>query len=137
MKTLIKLIFFLALYLITGNKIGAQTAENDAKITIIQAPAIDTLLQHHIAYNAAKQTQPGYRVQVYFGNKRIKADDAKAEFLKKYPDEDVYLIYQQPNYKVRVGDFKSRLDAYKFYRKIHPDFGATFIVRDDIKKRQN
>ena len=115
----------------------AQTSGKEGKINVIQSPQIDSLVQQHIAYNAQKTTQPGFRVQVYFGSKRAMANDAKTEFLMKYPDEDVYLIYQQPNYKVRVGDFKTRLEAYRLYRKIHPDFGSTFIVRDDIKKRQN
>ncbi len=115
----------------------AQTSMKEGNIKVIQSPQIDSLIQHHISYNAQKTTQLGYRVQVYFGNQRAKANDAKADFLMKYPDEDVYLIYQQPNYKVRVGDFKTRLEAYRFYRKIHPDFGSTFIVRDEIKKRQN
>ena len=115
----------------------AQSRNKEGRVQIIQSPQMDSLLQQHIAYNAQKTTQPGYRVQVYFGNRRAKANDAKTDFLMKYPDEDVYLIYQHPNYKVRVGDFKTRLEAYRFYRKIHPDFGSTFIVRDDIKKRQN
>lgn len=125
------------IYFIYQQTAIAQTPEKEGKVQIFQSPQIDSLLQQHIAYNAQKTTQPGYRVQIYFGNQRIKANEAKTNFLMKYPDEDVYLIYQHPNYKVRVGDFKSRLEAYRFYRKIHPDFGSTFIVRDDIKKRQN
>jgi hypothetical protein len=115
----------------------AQTIEKEGKIQVIQSPQIDSLVQLHIAYNAQKTTQPGYRLQIYFGNQRMKANDAKTNFLMKFPDENVYLIYQHPNYKVRVGDFKTRLEAYRFYKMIHPDFGSTFIVRDDIRKRGN
>jgi hypothetical protein len=126
-----------ALWLIIQQFAFAQSSGKEEKIQVFQSAQMDSLEQQYIEYNAHKTTQTGYRVQIYFGNQRVKANDAKTNFLMKYPDEDVYLLYQHPNYKVRVGDFKTRLEAYRFYRKIHPDFGSTFIVRDDIKKRQN
>lgn len=128
---------FISVMLLMGLAIYSysQSDEKEGKVTLLQDPQIDTLIKQHIEYNAHKTTQPGYRVQIYFGNRRVQADDAKANFLKKYPDEDVYLIYQQPNYKVRVGDFKTRLEAYRFYRQIVADFGSTFIVKDEIKKK--
>lgn len=113
----------------------AQKNEKEGSIKIIQSPEIDSLIQQHIEYNFYKTKLPGYRVQIYFGNQRTKANDTKEDFMKKYPDEEVYLIYQQPNYKVRVGDFKTRLEAYRFYRKIVSDYSTTFIVKDEINKR--
>lgn len=43
-----------------------------------------------------------------------------------------YLIWESPNYKIRVGDFRSKLDAEKFQRKIDELFPYAFIVRDNI-----
>jgi hypothetical protein len=113
----------------------AQGTEKEGSVKIIQSASIDSLVQQHIEYNFNKTKLPGYRVQIYFGNQRSKANDIKEDFMKKYPDEEVYLLYQQPNYKVRVGDFMTRLEAYRYYRKIYGDFNTTFIVKDEIKKR--
>ena|ERR1035438_6039140 len=113
----------------------AQSSEKEGSIKINQSPEIDSLLQWHIEYNYNKTKVPGYRVQIYFGNQRKKANDTRDDFLKKYPDEDAYIVYQQPNFKVRIGDFKTRLEAYREYKKLVNDFSTTFLVKDQINKR--
>ena len=58
------------------------------------------------------------------------------EFLKKFPDDMAYLIYQQPNFKIRVGDFRDRLQAQQFYLKLLPIFNTAFIVKDEINLQE-
>lgn len=93
---------------------------------------LDTLIEKHVRINETKNSIPGYRVQIYFGGQRTKANETKSEFLKKYPETSAYLIYQQPNFKIRVGDFRDRLQAYEFYMKLIADFKTAFIVKDEI-----
>lgn len=93
---------------------------------------LDSLLLKQIRINEQKNTIAGFRVQIYFGGQRNKANEIKAEFLKKFPDEMAYLIYQQPNFKIRVGDFRDRLKAQQFYLKLLPIFNTAFIVKDEI-----
>jgi hypothetical protein len=94
-------------------------------------------------YNNQNQTKPiinGYRVQIYFdsGNQsKKKANDVKTQFLAKNPDIPCYLVYQSPNFKVRVGDFRTRYEAYKFYREIRNDFPSAYIVKDEINFPKN
>jgi hypothetical protein len=94
-------------------------------------------------YNNQNQTKPiinGYRVQIYFdsGNQsKKKANDVKTQFLAKNPDVPCYLVYQAPNFKVRVGDFRSRYEAYKLYREIRNDFPSAYIVKDEINFPKN
>ena len=78
-------------------------------------------------------SMPGYRVQIHYGNNRTKATEIKAEFLLTHPDISAYLIYQQPNFKVRLGDFKTRLQAQELLDKIIDDYPASFIVRDEVR----
>lgn len=103
------------------------------EIEIIKDPRIDSLVKKHIDINSLQYGIHGYRIQIYFGANRAKALEVKSEFLKIYPDIAAYLIYQQPNFKIRVGDFRTRLEAYKFYRSLLLYFNLAFIVRDDIK----
>jgi hypothetical protein len=94
-------------------------------------------------YNNQNQTKPiinGYRVQIYFdsGNQsKKKANDVKTQFLAKNPDIPCYLVYQSPNFKVRVGDFRTRYEAYKLYREIRNDFPSAYIVKDEINFPKN
>lgn len=76
---------------------------------------------------------PGYRVQIYYGSQRAKATEVRTEFIKKFPGIAPYLIYQQPNFKVRLGDFKTRLEAQVLLEQVTLDFPAAFVVKDEVK----
>ena len=76
---------------------------------------------------------PGYRIQLYFGGDRAKATNMRLDFLQQYPDVGAYVIYQQPNFKLRVGDFKTRLEAATFLKEMQPGYSMSFIVTDDVK----
>ena len=91
------------------------------------------LVERHKSVNKDKKSTPGYRIQLYFGSNRKEAILLKAGFKGKYPEYEVYLIYQQPNFKVRIGDFKSKFDADRFFKTIKDDYPACFIVPDQIR----
>lgn len=76
---------------------------------------------------------PGYRIKIYFGVDREKANTVKQNFLLKYPDAPSYVKYEQPNFIIVAGDFRTRLEAYKFLKDISPDYPYAFIVKDNIE----
>lgn len=91
------------------------------------------LVERHKLVSAARMTMSGYRIQVYFGNDRNKAQELRSEFLQFFPEIPAYLIYQQPNFKVRVGDFRTRLEAAGALKKINLHYSNAFIVPDEVK----
>ena len=104
-------------------------------IEIIQDPRVDTLLQKHLELNNQNPGIEGWRVQIFFeaGNysKRM-AIEAKSEFVGKYPHVRNYLIFQEPYYKVRIGDYRTKMEAEKFLKKIERDYPNAFVVHDEI-----
>jgi hypothetical protein len=73
-------------------------------------------------------------VQIYFGADKAKAKEIKSKFIAAYGSEArAYEIYEVPNFKIRVGDFRTRLEAYRFLRKIRADYPASFIVGCEIE----
>jgi hypothetical protein len=130
MSNFIKLLFILSLF--SSNAVISQTTGTKGHVTYKYDPRLDSLVNKQIRINEHKNTIQGFRVQIYFGGQRNKANEIKAEFLKKHPEEMAYLIYQQPNFKIRVGDFRDRLQAQQFYIKLLPTFNTAFIVKDDI-----
>src|SRR5215212_7486540 len=50
----------------------------------------------------------GYRIQVINTANRDEANQVKAEMLRRFPDEKAYLLYQAPNFRVRVGNFRKQ-----------------------------
>ena len=83
-------------------------------VQIIQDPRVDTLLQKHIDLNTHNPGIEGWRIQIFFeaGNysKRM-AIEAKSEFVGKYSNVRNYLIFQEPYYKVRIGDYRTKMEA--------------------------
>ena len=95
--------------------------------------AVRALMSKHIALGKTKNSMPGYRIQIFFGDKREDANLVKSDFLKVYPNVGAYLVYQQPNFKIRVGDFKTRLLATEFLNEIQGKFPMAFLVQDNVK----
>ena len=100
-------------------------------LTINSDSRIDTLIQIHKEENKRKAGIDGYRVQIFQGNKES-AYQAKAKFLVLHEDLKVYVLFQSPDFRVRVGDFRTRSEALKVKRMIENQFSSTFVVEDEI-----
>lgn len=77
-------------------------------------------------------TRKGFRIQVFSGNQRAQAMRIRTEILSLYPDTRVYLIYKQPTFRVRVGDFLTREDAKSWLIDLQKTYKSAFIVPDNI-----
>lgn len=100
-------------------------------LKLIVEPGIDELLRRYKEENKSKPQIDGFRVQLYFGT-REKATEIKTEFLKNYPTTKSYISYLAPNFKVRVGNFRTQLSAEAFLVKIRKTFPSAYIVADKI-----
>jgi len=101
---------------------------DSGKIEIQEDVNIGVLVQK---YNSTKK-DIGYRVQIHSGLARIEALNAQNNFLKIYPNVPTYLIYQQPNFKIRVGDFENRIEVIQFHDEMIDAFPGSFVIKDDI-----
>jgi hypothetical protein len=109
------------------------TYHKDSTIVLSRDERIDQLITRQKDHNTLNQSVEGYRVQIYFGSVRQKAADVKQDFSGKHPDIISYLTYLAPNFKVRVGDFRTRLEAQGFLKSIEGQYPTSFIVQDEIK----
>ena len=75
----------------------------------------------------------GYRIKIHSGVDRNTASSMRSKFLSKYSDIRAYEDYQQPNWVVVVGEFKTKLEAFEIYKKIQADFPSAFIVKSKIR----
>jgi len=117
--------FLLPIFLLISTLCFSQSSDSDS--------LTKKLVERHKLVNASRMSMPGYRVQIYFGNDRTKAQELRSEFLQLFPSTPAYLVYHQPNFKVRVGDFRTRLEAIGFLNKISGSYQSAFIVPDDVK----
>lgn len=128
MKRLIVFLFFATLFANTY-------AQDEGNVQVIQDDRIDTLLVRHIELNERDPQIEGWRINIFFeaGNysKRL-AIEAKSEFVNKYTDVPCYLIFQEPYYKVRIGDYRTKMEAEKFLKEIEREYPNAFVIQDDI-----
>jgi hypothetical protein len=123
-KILARLLFLIVLMLSTDCR--AQNNElNDSLMKVVIAK--------QTSINQKKLSMPGFRVQIYVGGKRDKASEIKASFNSNFPNIPAYIAYQQPNFKVRVGDCKTRLEALYLLEQIKANYEVAFVVRDEVK----
>ncbi|MEZ4905619.1 MAG: SPOR domain-containing protein [Spirosomataceae bacterium] len=75
-------------------------------------------------------------MQIYVGNIRKEADDARLYTYQAFPELNPYLIYNQPTYRVRIGDFMTRLEAERYLQQIRSRHEASVVVPEkiDLKK---
>lgn len=126
--------FVLYITLFLGGGAFAQQGAN-GELKVFQDPRADTLMERYIQINEIHPVIEGWRIEIFFeaGNYSKKlAMEAKSGFVEQYPEVPSYLIFQQPYYKVRVGDFRTKMEAEKFLREIEAGYPQAFVVMDEI-----
>jgi 4'-phosphopantetheinyl transferase EntD len=118
----------------------AVFAQKKGQVIINQDPKIDSLIAKRIALYTEKPsiTNPsgttilGYRVQIFYGLERKEAFAQEAKFKALFPEISSYISYTEPNYRLKVGDFRTRLEAQKFMTELRSNFPTLFIFREKI-----
>ncbi len=124
-------------FLSTYEKTFSPTAY-DASVGVIRTEE----QQQHALFEAARlittavpETIPGFRIQVLFTSDIDQANELRDTLSVHFPDDWTYVVYDAPNYKVRVGNFIERSDAEMFLRKVVSDgYPDAWIVPDNVIK---
>jgi len=132
MKTIFSILFFS--FCIAFNTSAQQTS--NSKISIESDFDIDFVLDAHIDKNINSDLGKGYRIQIANSSSREDVFSKKAEVYEYFSDFKGYIVYDQPYYKLRIGDFQTRLEARKYLDEIIAIFPTAFIVSDEIRIKQ-
>ncbi|TWJ03452.1 sporulation related protein [Mucilaginibacter frigoritolerans] len=111
-------------------------AQTRGKVEVVKDPLIDTLIARRASLSKGvglgEETTSGYRVQIFFGSNRQDAYNAQARFSNEYPEIRTYVLYTEPNFKVQVGDFRTKLEAQKLQNDLRDKFTSLFIIPGKI-----
>jgi hypothetical protein len=99
---------------------------------VIADPRLNNAIKSNMPAEGEIPSISGYRVQIYSGRDRNQANRVKENFLKMYPDQPAYLDYSAPNFRIRVGDFRNKLEAQKLLHDIKQNIEGVLIVPDKI-----
>jgi hypothetical protein len=112
------IVAFFALFLSGFTKVSAQNDTNSSK-------QIKELIAKKRDYN--KRTGFGYRIQLYNGQE-TKAKRYKANFSIEFPTISSKLVYNAPDWKVHVGNYKTKLEADKDVLLFQEKFSGIIVV---------
>lgn len=96
------------------------------------SPTVQTLYDKALWHNRYSATIPGYRIQVLATPVRAQADSTRFFLLENFTEQPIYMIYEAPLYKLRVGDFLDRKEALMWIDKYRSVFPGAFIVPDKV-----
>lgn len=103
-------------------------------VEIIKDPRIESLIRQEgaIMSPATAPQIAGYRIQLFFDSEKASVDEARSRFIALFPKVDTYVIYNAPNYFLKVGDFRTQTDAEKVKSAVEAQFPTSFIVKEKI-----
>lgn len=97
---------------------------------------VDSLLKLHIEFNSHFSSIEGYRIQIFKGSGNSALEDAENtidEFSEKYEGTEAYISFMEPYYRIRIGDYRTRLDALNFLKIIKKKYPSAFVIQSDIE----
>lgn len=104
-------------------------------VQIIGDNRIDDILARHIEVNRRHEGIIGYRILIFKDgsqNSKEKAFEAKGRFLTNFRGYDVYYIYEQPESKLFVGDFRTESEANKLKVEVEKFFRNAIVIETKI-----
>ena len=100
----------------------------DQNLIVNQDPKFEQLLSEKRKINTSINTNDTYKIQIFSG----KSEEAKktlSDFKREFSAIDGTIIFNTPNYKVMVGNFKTRIEAERNLADIKKRFKSVFLIK--------
>ena len=107
---------------------GQSTADSSSVRWLGDARALEFMA----TYATMDRVIEGYRVQIHLGSK-TDAVKVRQTFLQRHPEVPAYLSYLAPNFRIRVGDLRDRMEAERLRQELRAEFPGCYVVQDQIE----
>lgn len=103
-------------------------------VEINKDPRIDNLIKQEgtVIPPAIGPQITGYRIQLFFDSNKSSVDEARSKFMSLYPKIDTYVAYTAPHFFLKVGDFRTQMEAEKIKSKVENQFPTSNIIKEKI-----
>ena len=119
-----KAFFYAVTLCLSTNYSNAQ----DRNITVSQDPKFEQLLNEKRKTNVSNAANDWYKVQIFSGDSE-KAKNTFNEFKQEYIGIDGTIVFNTPNYKVLVGNFKTRIEAERNLIDIRKKYKNVLLIK--------
>ena len=103
-------------------------------VSVNQSSAMKSAFDSYVSANASKRIT-GYRIRVYYENNqnaRNRSEAIARTISGTYPGIGVYRTFESPNFKVCVGDFRTKDEALKLYHALKSSYPTAIILKETI-----
>lgn len=115
-------------FFILSSFLCLTTSAQDGKTNISVDPKIDQLLKEKRKLNTGLFLNEGYKIQIFYGNSE-ESKKKLQEFKKEFKDLDGTIIFNSPNYKVWIGNFKTRIEVERAMIEIKKKYPTALIIK--------
>jgi hypothetical protein len=115
------------LYAILFNCNNSLKAQNQ-NLTLNQDPKFEQLLNEKRKINVNFPYNDRYRIQIFNGPSET-AKKTLSEFKQEFKNLDGTIIFNTPNYKVWVGNFRTRMEAERNLVEIKKNYKTVFLIK--------
>lgn len=119
-----KIISALITVYFSTSKVSAQE-QNDI---LSQDPKFEQLLNEKRKINASLTINESYKIQIFNGSSE-NAKKTLSEFKQEFKDIDATIIFNTPNYKVWVGNFRTRIEAERNLVTIKDRYKNVLLIK--------
>lgn len=108
--------------------------------SIVGTPGPDSLTDDVTTTNTIKAK--GYKITLFSGNQaksKQEAESKMAQFKSVYPDVDAVISYKSPQWRLRVGNYRTREEAMEamseFKKNLPVSLAREMRIAEDVIKR--
>ena len=104
----------------TPAKYNKQQIDEDKIITLKEKSDLPELfktksaVKQEVRSDSTLQDINGYRVQVYKSEEMIDSKNMESMYIEMFGEDEVKLIFEQPFYKIRIGNLRNREEGEDF-----------------------
>lgn len=151
MKNITEVILLFSFFMLTLSVLGQSSSnlhangdifqklesneEGSGEIVIFQDMRVNELMYHSVEQNKQNGKISGFRIRIFSNlgnNAREESQAIKTRFYELFPEISIHREYESPYFKVYVGDYRTKIDALKDFKRIEKYFPSAFIVPSKI-----
>ena len=105
------------------SQLRAQNKLNSFELMTVS----DLLIKKH-SLESNNELKSTYKLQIFSGSLK-KAEETQVEFESLELDIESRILYQTPNYKVWIGNYRNRIQADRAFEKVKNEYPNTLIIK--------
>lgn len=126
MRILIGRTWVLTASLLSINCLNLSAQNNN--VTLNQDSNFEQLLNEKRKINSSITINDRYKIQIFSGDSE-NARKTLSEFRKEFKNYDGTIIFSTPNYKVWVGNFKSRIESERNLAELKKKYSSALLIK--------